>query len=98
MHALRLVDDCFPGVLAGHSGPADRVRVRPAPLPGPDARRVLSDLLAWNEEMAAQLRAERGEDHTAGFLGTLIAQHEKTIGLLRAELDARCPAGTGVHH
>ncbi|MDB6113902.1 MAG: hypothetical protein JWQ62_847 [Lacunisphaera sp.] len=85
MNALRLVDDCFPGALAGNPGEVNRGRLSPVPLP----HRVLTELLAWNEEMISQLRAERGDDSAPGFLTTLIAQHEKTVALLRVELAGR---------
>ena len=62
-----------------------------------DPHRMLTDLLAWNEDMVVQLRAERGDDPASGFLSTLIAQHEKTVCLLHAELDARRLTATGAH-
>ena len=88
MNALRLVDNRFPGSLSFDRGPADRARTPQGPLPRPDPRRVLTELLAWNEEMISQLRAERGDDASPGFLTTLIGQHEKTVSQLRAELGA----------
>ena len=59
----------------------------PAPSPGRCSSRLLMELLALNEEMIAQLHAERlSEAGTAGFLTKMIEQHEKAAALLRSQL------------
>lgn len=69
----------------------------PCPPPDPETdrfpKRLLAELLALNEEMVEQLCLERlSAVGQADILTGLIAQHEKTAGLLRAQL-AGSPAG-----
>jgi len=60
--------------------------------------RLLAELLAMNEEMIEQLHLERtSEAGTAGFLATMIAQHEKAAALLRSQLAGSASAAYRGH-
>ena len=53
-----------------------------------DSEQMLSELLALNEEMIAQLRLEcLGGAETADFIREMIGQHEKAAAMLRAQLE-----------
>lgn len=63
---------------------------RKSPNPHPElySEHMLAELLALHGEMIEQLRLERlASTCSVDFLTDLIAQHEKTAGLLRAKLE-----------